>query len=204
MYKIATLAGAALIAASASQAAIVVDVFDSGPNLVVSYEGTFDTSSGTFETTQPTSPQNFLLDAGSFGVRTGNQTGAPMNDYNLFFTSRPSTDIFKNIFGFTGALFGGTGSGTPLLFENTIFDQIWVPTGYQSGDLISGSNTFAGASLASIGAVAGSYTWTWSNGTASDSLTMNVATAPIPLPATGALLLAGLAAFGAARRLRGA
>jgi len=67
---------------------------------------------------------------------------------------------------------------------------LFVPHGYSSGTVLSGSLTWNNASFASLGVTRGTYTWTWGTG-AEQSFTLiigNTVNAPEP----GALGMFGL------------
>ena len=69
-----------------------------------------------------------------------------------------------------------------------------VPDGYVSGEALSGTTSFAGATLASLGVVPGIYVFNLPN----DSVTVSFA--PIPLPAGLPLLTMGLGFLALIRR----
>lgn len=65
-----------------------------------------------------------------------------------------------------------------------------VPTGYSSGNPLSGSATYSNSTFASLGMDIGTYTWSWSG----DSITLNV----VPEPAS--LMLLGFGSLVLLRR----
>jgi hypothetical protein len=98
----------------------------------------------------------------------------------------------------------GTGTTTGAntspgdVFAFFIFDDVLVryPDGYQSGDPLTASATYANTTFAGLGITPGAYTWTWNNGAVSDSMTLIV-----PEPTSLALLgLGGLALWHRRRR----
>ena len=88
-----------------------------------------------------------------------------------------------------------TSSGDALAFFSN--PQIGVPVGYTSGTNISGSATKNGATFASLGFEIGSYVSTLTNGSITDTVTVNVNAVPIPAAAwlfgSGLLGLIGFA-----------
>jgi hypothetical protein len=77
--------------------------------------------------------------------------------------------------------------------------DVYLPLGYVSGTPVSGTSTWDNSTFASLGVTTGTYTWNWGNGANADSLVLNIG-APVPEPASTALLLSGLLVVGA--RLR--
>jgi PEP-CTERM motif len=112
--------------------------------------------------------------------------------------------------GITGPLDFGPGSGRYTLSTSASGDvfgfvnnpsrglqALLVPLGYSSGILLSGTATFAGQTLASLGATLGTYTWTWGNGPSEDYITLKVGNvSAVPEPSAYALALAGLGVLG--------
>jgi hypothetical protein len=127
-----------------------------------------------------------------------------------------STDLFTVYFataaqtGFTGP--ATIGPGTQGFFADSttgdFFGLEWgsgffpdgirllVFQGYVSGGPLSGSATFLGETIASLGLSPGTYTWTWNTTTGSDFFTVNI------VPAPGALALLGMASVISGRRRR--
>ena len=73
-------------------------------------------------------------------------------------------------------------------------DMIIVPFRYVSGSSLSGTSTFDGATIASLGLTPGSYVYTWGSGVDADSMTVNIA--GVPEPSTWAMMGLGFAALG--------
>jgi hypothetical protein len=102
-------------------------------------------------------------------------------------------------FGVGGMTNASSGSGGPIGVDESSFDLIAqppvliVPKGYMSGSPLSGSSTFDGQTLASLGLTPGTYVYTWGAPADDDSLTVKIA---IPEPATWAMILLGFAGLG--------
>ncbi len=163
-----------------------------GSDVVVSGQGRLDDSGLTPNTA-----------GGGFGVLFPSlgalSLGTPVNGY-IGFTDFPAGALYASplpAFGAGGFTSPTTTSGDYILIEAGL---LGVPRDYVFGDPLSGSATFAGATLASLGVDPGHYEAVLANGE-TIGLTV-VAPAPIPLPATLPLALAGAGVLVAAGRCR--
>lgn len=104
-----------------------------------------------------------------------------------------------------------TGSGPSIgIEEGDNFAVVAVPDGYVSGTPLGTSTaTWDGTTIAALGAINGTYTWTWPMGfNGEDSFTLNVGELPPGLgpaviePASLSVLAMGLAGLGLVRRAR--
>lgn len=66
----------------------------------------------------------------------------------------------------TGETFGILPGGSGRL--------LYVPSGYVSNTVISGSSTYANTTIASAGLTPGTYTWSWGSGASSSTLVMTI------------------------------
>lgn len=85
----------------------------------------------------------------------------------------------------------GTGTGNPPV-------DLWLPASYSSGSPLSGSSTWTGQSLSTLGIDPGVYVWSWGSGSSADTLTLDV----IPEPSSALLLGLGTIGFLATNRRR--
>jgi hypothetical protein len=183
------------VGASGAHAEFIMNVQQVGPDVVVTGSGTLDLT-GLSQTGS----------AGAFGEMNpsdGAMIGGPTADVYL-------VDIYSGAsgpgsFGNGSDSYGNSGTGDVAgVFDNGGIGEIFVPSGYSSGDPLSNSTTYDNATLASLGLAVGSYTYTWNPGPSDDSLVVNIGTTPLP----GALPLfaGGLGAFGlfGSRRKRNA
>jgi hypothetical protein len=112
-----------------------------------------------------------------------------------------TTDQYINPVSFTGPSDFGPGTGTAFTIPDSglgsvfglIFaeQRLFVPAGYQSGDLLQGTSTYENETFASLGMEVGTYTWSWGAGDTADSFTLEVGN-PVPLPSAVLLLGGGL------------
>jgi PEP-CTERM motif len=140
-----------------------------------------ETGSGTFNLTDLT-----LATSGSaIGAVIPNESYAivgvegPVSAYTGF--SGPSN------FG-SGGEFGAS-SNTGSVFGIYGGTYIIVPSGYTSGDPLSGTTKFNGQTFAAMGMNPGTYTWTWGTGANADFLTIQIGSVPEP----STFVLAGIA-----------
>jgi PEP-CTERM motif len=186
---IAAFAAAMFVATLGSaDAHVVVDISQFGKNVVV-------TGSGTIDLTDPT----FFANAGGVAdmdPADGNltvATGSGYGDLYVIATGSASFGTGKNIgaSSSSGDFFGVIG---PVVSEANA-PLLIVPDLYVSGSQLSGSSTYDGATLASLGATPGTYVWTWGSGSHADSMTVVIG-AVVPEPSTWAMMAVGFAGLG--------
>ena len=91
-----------------------------------------------------------------------------------------------------------SGSGDRFGIAGTA-SRLAVPANYASGDPLSATNMYAGATFASLGVTPGTYVWTWGSGRTTDSLTLRIGPAAVPEPVSLFLLAVGVAGLGVRR-----
>lgn len=146
-----------------------------GPNVVATGSGTIDLTGLDSFGSGFASPELYP-DHGIMGI-------GPSGTIDLYTgSSGPSG------FGPGFATFPNTTSGDSVFLEDFGI-AIDVPQGYVSGTSLSGSATFDGATIASLGATPGTYTWTWDSG--ADSFVLEIEK-PTVTPEPGSFLLLGI------------
>ena len=169
------------------EAALIFNVFESGPDLVVSASGSLSLS------TIEGAAQSFWsgrLESANANIATGSNIN--LNTYQV---SGPLS------FGGSVSLVGASSvSGTPLFLQGDL-SRFSIDPSYASGSQIVSTATFSNKTLLGAGFPASGFLATWSLGTG-ETISLEVAPSPPPaVPGPVPLFGAG-AAFGLSRRLR--
>ena len=102
------------------------------------------------------------------------------------------------------ANFGSGGVTNPTSFSGDVIDFdvaiMYIAQGYSSKTPLSATETFSGATFASLGVVPGTYTWHWGSVDRGNYDTMTLEISAVPEPASLAVIGTGLAAVSAMRR----
>ncbi|MEO0484281.1 MAG: VPLPA-CTERM sorting domain-containing protein [Pseudomonadota bacterium] len=168
---------------TASAATYTATFVEKGGNVVLTVGGSVDTTGYSFLGQSGHGPAG-LVDPSRGSI----VTGAGTFWYNVGATSFSSfgtgvrTDSSSN-----------TGDAHALAFN---INEIILPVGYVSGTALSSTTTWTGETFASLGLAAGQYSSTNGNTT----FDVNVGAAPVPLPASLPLVLAGLGGLALLRR----
>lgn len=156
-------------------AAITVNFYEQGGDVIAEASGSLDVSG----LTSAGSGQSAFIGTDSttyFGYVFGAILPGTQTAFDVTFTSEqpfgplaeaPTTSTAGTL-GIAGELPGGASPAS---------DFLYLPGGYVSGDTVSASSTWAGATLASLNLVPGVYSFAY----VADSITFNVLTSP-PLP----------------------
>ena len=173
---------AILGAVAPSQASYLLEFTESGADVVAFGSGSLDLDGFEF----PGIPRNYLSDLNPL---------AGIAYIHMHFGAFEYSGISgPGSFG-TGSLsYPSSGTGDAVGVGN---GALVVPEDYVSGDSLSSSSTWTGASFASLGLTPGTYTWTWGEGANADSFTISI----VPEPSSAGLLALGLVAL-ASRRCR--
>jgi len=156
------------------QAAVIINVVESGNDVIFSGNGTLDVSNLTSQ-----GSGNLLagIDFGAEVLIGGDPSGFPAVD---FYGATGELSI-PPVFGADQFTVANLGTGPRMgiafsAFANQVAPAVVVPAGYVSGTQLSSTSTYAGQSFASLGLIPGTYVWSWSD----DSLTLNIAQVPVP------------------------
>ena len=191
MVGASAIGAAMLIGLSASaRAAYVVDLTETGGNVVATGSGAIDLTG--LESNVLTGGMAFLNP--SLGaIRTGPPPFTPIEGYDAVngFTGPAN-------FGSGGAIVASSGSGDPVSFFfgfSPSDNELDVPQGYVSNSALSDTSTYNGQTFSSLGATPGVYKWTWGTG-ANQNFTLVIG--EVPEPSTWAMMLLGFAGLGLA------
>ena len=169
----------ACLAVPVVQGAYVVNVVQSGLNVVASGSGTLNLTALTNFGTGSGQPGVFPTN-GNLGV------GVAAGDTGYDSISGPSS--FGS--GPFVAASSATGSYVQLGLGAGGF---YVAQSYVSGTQTSGTATWNNTTIAALGLTPGTYTYTWGGGATADSFTVNIGTSPTATPAPSSLYLAAMA-----------
>lgn len=167
-----------LTGALSATAVVTINVQQLGADVLVSANGTLDTSGLTFDRDRDGPAWNAYPQSGAF------KAGAGRMRYYTGYTSAGG-GFGTGDWGFFTA---DISSGDAIYVDNYYFG---VPIGYVSGTSLTGSNTFSGKTISDLEMTPGTYTWTLPN----DTITLNISASPVPEPSTYALI-AGIAMLG--------
>ena len=176
---------------SVSTAAVIIDMYESDGNVVAEASGTINTMGLT--PTERVSTVNYegLFRGGLNFVQPG--VVGPLDGAIFVGNGGGSIDeyILETTLSFTtGVLWtsqGDTGNHVGIISRSDMGDSITVPKGYTSGDPISGSSSWPGATLSAMKAIPGTYIFSWGSGGTADSLTLNIESPPVGESFTGTL-----------------
>jgi hypothetical protein len=162
-----------------ANAAFILDITQSGPDVLGTGSGTLDLVS---------------LSAGGPGVggfeiwgtypEGGSAIGLgpyPAMTVGYFFGSAlPGATM---TFGVGGLMSESSGNGDQVDIVPAL-GMICVPFGYTSGAVLSDTSTWSGETIAALGLIPGTYTYNWGTGSTADSFTINISAAGTPEPSS--------------------
>lgn len=175
-----------LVCASSAQAAAIMSFQEVGGNVVGTLSGSLNLNGMTFSSGWSSGSNYVDPVEGLFG------TGAPGSNQDGYLDQ-----VAGGVWGTGGATSASSTTGDAVFLWGGGGD-LWLPGGYVSGGALSGTLSFAGASLASLGATLGDHVYTLSSG---DTLTVRVGAA-VPEPGSLALAVTSLSLLGLSVRRR--
>jgi hypothetical protein len=140
-----------------------VSVSQVGPDVVWNGSGSFNLAALTFA-----GPETIGggFNAGTAVWAIGQVTGV---------TSYSGVTTFPTSFGSGGVgVTSNTGSSFGILPDGFGGRSLYVPSGYTSNTIISGSSIYASQTIAGMGLSGGTYTWSWGSGGNASSLVMTI------------------------------
>lgn len=191
LYTTAVLAISAL-ASPHSDAAVIITITDSPTGMVVTGNGTLNTTDTTLQSS-PNTVNNIRADA---AVSIGPHSSTPAQLLNITSSYSGPSSVGPGNFSNSGNIGSGDLFGINFSAMPTRL-YLLVPDNYQSGDPLVGNSFHLNKSIQDAGLTPGSYTWTWGSGPTADSFTVNI----VPEPGTIALMTVG--GILATRRRRG-
>jgi hypothetical protein len=166
---------------SRAEASVIIDITQSGSDVVATGSGSIDTSN----TSALTFLMNIAVGSGIYsGYDGAGELGLGPTSFN--------TDIYTGsitgpALGSGALIYASSGAGDAFVLDPGD-GAIGVPTGYTSGAALSDSATWSGTTLTDLGLTPGTYVYTWGSGANLDSVTVNVEAAPEP----GSVFLLGI------------
>ncbi len=183
----------------ASKGAVIINVIQTGPDVVISTPGgSLNVNAlfqiGSAQTANPSTTAAYVGETGGqrftrFGTINTSMPVQSVDLYSGFSISQAnSTDV---------QLFASSGTGPVFYVQDSLFG---VPTGYSSGDPIAASSaTITGTNFTAMGLTEGdAYVYSWGSGANADNITVNI----VPIPEPAASVLFGLGCVGLLSRRR--
>jgi len=176
-----------------TQAGYVVTLQQVGSNVVATGSGAIDLTGlgGPGSDNQGQS----AIEPGSAFIITG-PTGISDADSYAGFSGPTSFGLGTGMVTFANS---GSGDLVGILGAGAL-QFLLVPRGYVSGNALSDSSTYNGATFTNLGITPGTYTWTWGTG-ANQNFTLDAVATGVPDSGStfGLFLLSFAALFGASR-----
>ncbi len=177
-----------IVGSMAANAAVMINVTESGSDVFFDTSGSLDITGASFQ--GGIGYSDGIISGGS-NWYVGSGTGNSVDSYaltgfdgafgtNLSFISNPSS-----VFGDDFFIWGNGGD----------IEQVGVEVGYTSGDAILSGMVFSNTTIAGLGMITGIYDYLLPN----DTITLNIGGA-VPEPSIIALFIVGLSGLGLARR----
>ena len=178
--SVLSLAALAVGLASEAQAAFVFTVSPVGNDVVTVGAGTINTAGLSFFFDYPAAdgPQA-AVNPPVAGIAGGPTVTSAASLYDGASGPARIGPAVSSPFGFATNATSGTGD----LVGASSGQFIFLPVGYVSGTPLANTNTYANATISSLGFTPGTYVYTFGSGLTADSLTINVVPEPTTLAA---------------------
>lgn len=189
----------ASILAGPARAGFVVNVTESGDDVIAIGGGTINTTDLALSFVFGGGYSFLVADKGSALFGPTNLSAATLSGYTNIsgpanFGSGPVPGAIAQATSGSGDFVGIPGGDYPT--------AIFLPEIYVSGTLLTTTDTWAGQSFQSLGLTPGTYIWTWGTGANADSFTMNIGAQAVPEPASLVMFGMGLLAIAGCHRQR--
>jgi hypothetical protein len=174
LFAACTIGVAAGLIAPA-RAAYIIDITQSGSNVIAAGSGSIDTAAltetGHGSTTLGVSAVQAFISVGTTQCNFWDGFNGPTS------------------FG-TGTLVeANSGTGSFAGIEGRASFELLTPENYVSETVMSGTSIFDQETLAGMGLTQGTYVWTWGSGATADSFTVQIGPSTVPEPSSAALML---------------
>ena len=176
------------------RAGIVINMVESGSDVVATISGSIDSWSGagTPSLGVGTTASGIRPGGSTSLVGFGNFVGFASNTNWYYYTATTSPTNFGPLDNFWTP--SSASASTTMLFRaNLTNNNMYISTNYVLGTPVTGALTWSNKSFATLQVTPGTYVWGWTG----DSMTMNIGSvspSPVPEPGTwaaAALLLGG-------------
>ena len=177
------------------RAALIINMVESGSDVVATISGSIDSWSGAGTRSDGTGATGSGIRPGGTTslVGFGNFVGFVSTNW-YYYTATTSPTNFGPLDNFWTP--SSASASTTMMFRaNLNTNNMYISKNYVLGTPVTGTLTWSNKSFATLQVTPGSYVWGWTG----DSMTMNIGAGPAPIPEPGtwaaAALLAGSAAF---------
>lgn len=170
-------------------AAVEIDVTEVAGDVVFDISGSLIVSDANYVTTAGYSV-GIITGGNNWYIATGDEGSTDRYVFSSADGAFGTNTVFNTSFS------SSTGSRFFIWGQSGGVPQVGVRAGYTDGEEISAQLVYQGETLASLALTEGVYTYNLP----SDTITLTIGAAPVPVPAAAPLMLAGLAAFGWKKR----